>query len=390
MLRGRVLALDGARVQVRDASGECVWTDAGVARPGDWVEVSAKGDLRVLQAFAGQDFPLPSSETARLTARRMAGLRVRAQVLVEVRRYFSEAGFLEIEAPLLVPAPGLEVNIKALKASGGYLITSPEFSMKRLLVGGLERIYAIARCFREEEQGVHHSIEFSMIEWYRSFATLDAIMRDTEILVHRVVSSVSGSDSAMVGGLEVDVRPPWTVMTVQEAFAQWSSIELHGNETGEELAAKLVQAGIDVGGATEWDDLFYLAFVERVQPGLDALRKAVMLVDWPAPLAALARANPDAPQWALRFEAYVGGVELANAFDELTCPVEQRRRFVLEQEQRRSRGLEVYPIDEKFMAALHEGLPPCAGIALGLDRLAMLAAGADTLREVSAFVGDET
>jgi lysyl-tRNA synthetase class 2 len=144
-----------------------------------------------------------------------------------------------------------------------------------------------------------------------------------------------------------------------------------------------------LGTASAWDDLFYLAFLERVQPELDRLDKAIFLVDWPAPLAALARSKPGEPQWALRFEAYVGGVELANAFDELTDPVEQRKRFVGEQEERSERGLAVYPIDEKFMAALEEGLPPCAGIALGVDRLAMLAAGASSLREVSAFVGDE-
>jgi lysyl-tRNA synthetase class 2 len=177
-------------------------------------------------------------------------------------------------------------------------------------------------------------------------------------------------------------------MSVAEACARWCDVSLNGRESAEELADKVRSAGIDIGSASAWDDVFYTAFVERIDRGLAELDRPLFLVDWPMPLAALARRRADTP-WAERFEAYVGGVELANAFAELTDAAEQRRRFEEEQATRRARGFEVYPIDEAFMAALEEGMPESSGIALGVDRLAMLVAGAEHIRQVSAFVGDE-
>ncbi len=386
---GRVIAREAGELRIRSEGREMQVVATSDAQPGDWVAIKDSGAVSIVQRFAGEDFPKPHSETVRLNPGRIRGLENRAAVLAEIRQYFSEEAFLEIEPPTLVSAPGLEVNIKAVEAQGGYLITSPEFSMKRLLAGGFQRIYSMPRCFRSEEEGVHHSIEFTMLEWYRAFDDLSSIMRDTEALVHRVVQRIAKRDTICVGEIAVDVRPPWKRMSIQEAFALWAKVSLAGDESAIALAAKAASAGIDIGSATAWDDIFYVIFLERVQPALEALDTAVFLTDWPAPLAALARTKSDAPQWALRFEAYVGGVELANAFDELTCPTEQRRRFVLEQAERSRRGKAVYPIDENFMAALEEGLPPCAGIALGVDRLAMLASEATQLRDVCAFFGDE-
>ncbi|MCP4449742.1 MAG: EF-P lysine aminoacylase GenX [Myxococcales bacterium] len=389
MRAGRVLARDADQLRIRCEGRSELVAAIGGEGPGDWVQLEDETAPRIVAPFRGVDFPSPSSETARLDPGRITGLRARATVLAEIRRYFSEQQFLEIEAPTMVRAPGLEVNIRAVEAEGGYLITSPEYAMKRLLAGGLQKIFAMPRCFRSEEEGGHHGVEFTMLEWYRSFDTLESIMADTEALVRRTVRAVRGKESVMVGGREVSVASPWKRMRVQDAFAEWAGIELLGDESASTLADKAVAAGVEIGSAHEWDDIFYSIFLQCVQPRLDGLSEAVLLIDWPNPLAALARTKPGKPEWALRFEAYVGGVELANAFDELTDPVEQRRRFEAEQDERRRRGLDVYPIDEKFMAALEEGLPPCAGIALGVDRLAMLAAGATSLRGVSAFVADE-
>lgn len=388
-MRGRVLARDADTLRVRNADGDHRVSPAGSAQPGDWVELVAGVLPKVLRSYVGPAYPAPGCETFRLPARRITGLQIRAKVLAEIRRYFAEQSFLEVEPPTWVRSPGLELHIQAIAAEDGFLITSPEYAMKRLLVGGLERIYATSRCFRAEEEGPQHTLEFTMLEWYRAFAGLEEIQCDTEAIVSRCMQATRGSAHARVGGREIDVAPPWQRITVQEAFARWAGFHLEGDESAQDLRAKLVAAGINPGQASAWDDLFYLAFLERVDPALALETRAIVLCDWPAPLAALARRKPGAPQWALRFEAYIGGIELANAFDELTDAAEQRTRFIDEQTQRRLRGLPVYPIDEKFLAALVEGLPPCAGIALGVDRLAMLAAGADELRDVSAFVKDE-
>lgn len=371
------------------AKGEQWCSPAGSARPGDIVIIRQGATPEVVVDFGGLPYPYSDAEAVRLSTKRVKGLRVRAKILQEIRRYFDEQEFLEIEPPTLVRAPGLEINIKAVKAGQGYLITSPEFAMKRLLAGGLERIFATTRCFRAEEEGKQHSVEFTMLEWYRAWASIDEIIHDTEQLVSRAVSAVRGRASARVDHREVDLTPPWQQLTVAEAFRRWVGFTLIGYESTEALRQKMVGCSIEPGQAQHWDELFYICFVERVMPGLATLNRAVLLVDWPVALAALARCKPKAPEWALRFEAYVGGVELANAFDELTDAREQQSRFEQEQVARRQRGLEVYPIDRRFMAALREGLPPSAGIALGVDRLAMLAAGVDNLRTVSAFVGDE-
>jgi lysyl-tRNA synthetase class 2 len=178
-------------------------------------------------------------------------------------------------------------------------------------------------------------------------------------------------------------------MTVAEAMYDHAGIALRGDESLAELIELVTAAGVDVGRARHWDDVFYCAFVARVEPVLASIDRPILLCDWPAPLAALARRKDGNPAVVERFEAYIGGVELANAFGELTDPNEQRARFVDDLGARRARGLPQYPIDEKLLAALSEGLPPCAGIALGVDRLAMLVLGAASIRDVIAFAADE-
>jgi lysyl-tRNA synthetase class 2 len=176
---------------------------------------------------------------------------------------------------------------------------------------------------------------------------------------------------------------------VREAMQTWAGVRVAGDEPAAALVAEIRAAGIDIADGTAWDDAFFAAFLARVEPRLAALDRPIVLEDWPAPLAALARRRPDDPRTALRFEAYVGGIELANAFGELTDPVEQRARFEHDQATRRSRGRAVYPIDDRLIAALAEGLPPSAGIALGFDRLVMLATGAPVIDDVLTFAADE-
>ncbi|MGN6108151.1 MAG: amino acid--tRNA ligase-related protein, partial [Kofleriaceae bacterium] len=321
-LRGRVLAVDEQVAIVRGERGDARVPAEPAWRAGDLVERS-----HVVRAYDGPPFPGPRTETARLPRARMSALQDRARALAALRAFFAERDFLEVETPLLVPSPGLEIHLEAVPAGGGYLITSPEYQMKRLLAGGFERIYQVCKCFRANERGPHHSSEFTMVEWYRGFADLDAIIDDTEQLVARVVTAVHGQPVARVDGRAIDVAPPWPRMGVREAMRRWAGVEVAGDESAAELGRAVRAAGIALDDAAAWDDAFFAAFLARVEPAIAALDRPLVLEDWPAPLAALARRRTDDPRLALRFEAYVGGLELANAFGELTDPVEQRARF---------------------------------------------------------------
>ena len=394
-MRGRVIAIDrGDREGDRDAGrvfalvrtervDERVVDPPAAWRVGEFVDL-ASGSQLAPERVPTAPYPGPGSEVMRLSRGRLAKLHARARALATVRRFFDERDFLEVETPLLVPSPGLEIHLDAVEAGDGFLITSPEYSMKRLLAAGCERIYQVCKCFRANERGSHHASEFTMIEWYRAYSNIEAIAADTEQLVHAVCGDV-----ARAGDRDIDVRPPWRRIPVRAAMQAWAGVTVIGDESAEQLAREVRKAGIDVADGLAWDDVFFTAFVTRVEPALAALDHSILLEDWPAPLAALARRKQGDPKTALRFEAYVGGVELANAFDELTDPVEQETRFRDEQEMRRVRQRPVYPIDTKLVAALTEGLPPSGGIALGFDRLVMLATGATTIDDVQAFAEHE-
>jgi lysyl-tRNA synthetase class 2 len=229
-----------------------------------------------------------------------------------------------------------------------------------------------------------------MVEWYRAWADLDGIRADTEALVCEVARAVRGEPAVLVaGGRTIAVDAPWLRLTVADAMERWAGIRMRGDESVEMLADLVDAAGIDRGAATAWDDIFFSAFVARVEPELAALDRPVFLDDWPVRLAALARRKPGNPAVVDRFEAYIGGVELANAFGELVDPLEQRARFEDDLATRDARRLPRYPMDERLLAALAEGLPPCAGIALGVDRLMMLVLGAPDIRQVLTFADDE-
>src|SRR5262245_20117500 len=255
-LRGRVLAIDGDVAIVRGERRDARVPARPGWRPGDLVD----GDL-VVRAFGGGDFPGPATEVARLPRRRLASLAARAAALAALRRFFAERDFLEVETPVLVPSPGLEIHLDAVAAGAGYLITSPEYQMKRLLAAGCERIYQVCKCFRAGEHGPHHASEFTMVEWYRAFADLDDIARDTEQLVADVVRAVRDADAdpagpaiARVGGRAIDVTPPWPRMTVREAMRAWAGVEVRGDESAAELVAAVRAAGIAVADGTAWDD----------------------------------------------------------------------------------------------------------------------------------------
>jgi lysyl-tRNA synthetase class 2 len=295
-------------------------------------------------------------------------LAARARGLAAVRAYFEREGFLEVETPLRVPAPGVDLHVDALAAHGGHLITSPELHMKRLLVGGLPRIFQLARSSRSEELGALHEPEFTMLEWYRAFAGAEDVQADTEQLVAAVAIALSGgSFLTLPDGRRIDVTPPFPRITVREAFAEHAGVS-----DAVELALS--------------DEARYFELlVAEVEPGLARESRPLFLCKYPKNQASLARISESDPSTAERFELYVGGVELCNGFDELTDPHEQRRRFLEERALRELSGRPCYPLDERFLSALVEGMPRAAGNALGFDRLLMLALGVSSIADVMAF-----
>jgi elongation factor P--(R)-beta-lysine ligase len=312
----------------------------------------------------------------------LALLEARGRIVRAVRAWFESQGFLEVSTPSRVRSPGQEVHLDALPAGQSegearWLITSPEYHLKRLVASGLPRIFEICKCWRAEELGPHHRTEFTMVEWYRAHAPLEVLAADCEALVGTALRA-AGRDPFALG-----VAPPFARTTVRELFERHAGFSLRGNETPAELRAAAEKAGVGLGAATAWDDIFYQVFLDRIEPALTS-SGPTFVFDWPAPLGALARPHPRDPRVVERFELYAGGLELANAFGELTDPIEQRRRFQEEAGIRASRGKAVYPIDEALLAALPR-LPPTSGIALGLDRLIMLATGAGDISEVQAF-----
>jgi lysyl-tRNA synthetase class 2 len=306
-----------------------------------------------------------------------AALEARAGIRRAVRGWFDGQGFVEVETPARVRSPGQEVHLDAVPAGeGAWLITSPEYHLKKLVAAGLPRVYELARCWRAGESGPHHATEFTMLEWYRAGAPLEALADDCEALVRLAFGAAGRPPSP-------ELEAPFTRTTVRELFADFAGIELLGDEDPATLRAKAEAAGVAVGSATDWDDLFFQVFLDRIEPAL-AAEGPTFVFDWPAPLGALARPHPRDQRLVERFELYAGGLELANAFGELTDPVEQRRRFEEEAAVRRRRGRPVYPIDEALLSALPR-MPPTAGIALGFDRLVMLALGTDQIGDVLAF-----
>ena len=304
-------------------------------------------------------------------------LERRADVIESVRAFFTSRGFLEVETPILVPSPGLDVHLDAFavesESPARYLITSPEYQMKRLLARGdtphRSRIFQLTKVFRRGESGSRHNPEFTMLEWYRSGAngTVAAVMRDTEQLVARITSG-----AVHVAGRTISTRPPFRRLTVAQAFEAFANLN--------------PQQTLDL--ASNDEDSFFRTLVTDVEPALAEQHCAVFLTDYPASQASLARKKPSDPRWAERFELYVAGVELCNGFGELVCPIEQRARLLRDQEVRVERGLPVYPIDERFLSALAH-VPPSGGNALGLDRLAALSCGTAEIAEVVSFMADE-
>ena len=311
-----------------------------------------------------------------------------------VRAWFEADQFVEVEAACLQVSPGNEAHLHGfatdLDGPGGerarlYLHTSPEFACKKLLAAGERRIFDFARVWRNRERGPLHHPEFTLLEWYRAGEPYEALMRDCAALL-ALAAETTGRAVFSFRGRSMDPFAAPERLTVAEAFDRFAGIDLlatvapDGTTDRDGLAAATRGAGIRVAADDVWADVFSRVMVEKVEPNLGQDR-ATILCEYPASEAALARLKPEDPRVAERFELYACGVELANAFAELTDPAEQRRRFMLEMDEKGRVYGERYPLDEDFLEAL-AFMPPACGSALGFDRLAMLATGAERIEQV--------
>lgn len=293
-------------------------------------------------------------------------LQLRANIIQAIRCFFAKNGYLEVETPCRIPAPAPEAHIDAQPSDKWYLHTSPELCMKRLLAAGYPKIFQVCRCFRQDERGSRHLPEMTMLEWYRAGSTYLDMMDQCEALIRFVACQTGFGEFITFQGHKIDLGSPWSKITVAEAFDKFTSTTMKG-------ALK----------KNRFDELMAC----EIEPEL-GVERPVFLFDYPASCGALARLSSDNRSLVERFELYVGGLELCNAFSELTDPVEQKIRFEWEQNRRRFSGKTVYPMPQKFLEALQD-MPEAAGNALGIDRLVMLFADTVKIDNVVAFTPEE-
>ena len=316
--------------------------------------------------------------------------------MAALRAHFDAAGFIEVEPAILQASPGNEAHLHGFAthmigtdavARPAYLHTSPEFAMKKLLAAGEQRIYAFSRVFRNRERGALHAPEFTMLEWYRVGAPYDALMQDcAEILA--LAARTAGAERLEFRGHRCNPLAPPERLSVRDAFQQHAGIDLfaslpadrRGTPDPARLASQAANIGVRVAADDGWSDIFSRILSEKVEPQL-GLGRATLLYEYPVSEAALARVSARDSRVAERFELYACGVELANAFGELTDAAEQRRRFESAMAEKQRVYGHAYPLDEDFLAAL-EHMPEASGAALGFDRLAMLACGAERIEDV--------
>lgn len=320
---------------------------------------------------------------------------VREKVIHIIRKFFLDQGFHEVFTPVMVPVPSIEPNLevfitelttsKGVKRDG-FLIMSPEFSIKKLLAAGVGSCFEITKCFRNaEEVSSLHNPEFTMLEWYRVGADYTDVMTDFENLFHGII----GKDRFLYQGQEYDIKRPWPRISVSEAFNKFAGIDTETLLDENKLLEKGKQKGYNVDTETNWEQMFYQIFFNEIETKIAESRKPAIIYDYPLSQASLSRPKANDPRFAERFEVFLAGVELGNCFSELTDAAIQKSRFEEDLETRKLTGKSVYPIDEDLINALASGLPQVSGIAVGVDRLVMLAADVPSIADTLFFPAKE-
>lgn len=391
VLAGRVVGVSPSELILADALGQC---RVELKHPEEapplfafcQLEVDATEGRFGMLSIVSQEEGGESRESVPSNAsrRRAEGMVAMSHALFSLRGYFLGQDFIEVRTPTLGVCPGLDPGVYSLGkvsrqqanepnesrqgALRSYLMTSPEFYMKRLLTGGMPRIFQVTSSYRAEELGQLHEPEFSLLEWYRSFASAHAVMGDAIQILRGIGAALKRrfpEDTVLAGRVSAAQLEP-RVFTVSEVFARYCQAD----------ASQLAAAD---------PEIYFRCLVEKIEPELALLREPVLLTEYPIEQAALARPCPHDARFAERFELYFQGVELGNGYGELTSATEQRRRFQVELERRAETGAPVYPLDEQFLGALSAGLPPCSGMALGLERIVAQLLGRDSIQSVMAF-----
>ncbi len=373
---GRIVANATGQLMLADAMSTVVLmltTPTEEASVGDLVVVEAmRQGARLVDGSIVErvpySLPSPDSDATRFVLGQAGGhVAARARALTAIRQLFEECAFLEVETPTWTPFPNLDPHLEPHSVRGGYLITSPEHAMKRMLSGGFPRIYQFAACTRDGERGPWHEPQFTLLEWYRAFAGIEDVIGDTETIVAAVADAAGDGMLHAPDGRAIPAGGPYQRVTVDELFAQHAGVD-------------------DAVALAERDEAeFFQLWVDRIEPAIAAFNGPVIVWKYPSCQAALARRDPNDPRVAERFELYVGGVELCNGYGELTDAAEQRARFEEFRALRVGGELEHAPIDEPLLAALEAGMPPSGGNALGVDRLVALARGTAGIEDVQAF-----
>ena len=321
-------------------------------------------------------------------------LYTREKVIDAIRAFFKQDGFLEVDTPLMVKSPGMEPYLEVFETtlidpeSGrvpAYFLTSPEYALKKLLAAGIPKIFQICKSFRNGEgRSPKHNAEFTIMEWYRTHASYEDIMNDCERLCLFITKTLLGSHLFTYQGKTFDFSKPWERMSVSEAFAKYCGIDEDVLLDESKLLAAGRERGFQVNKQTTWEQIYNQFFLNDIDPHL-GVHQPTILYDYPASQASLSRRKQADPRFAERFEFFLAGIEMGNAFSELLDANEQLARFEAEREERRSLGKTLYDIDRDYIHALESGIPPTGGIAVGIDRLCMFFANTADIQDVLTF-----
>jgi len=345
--------------------------------PGGKMRGIVDQELRYRQRY----LDLMSNPETRLTVRR------RSQIVAAIRRFMDARGFMEVETPVLQSEAGGAAArpFKTFYTSldeERFLRISLELHLKRLLVGGFEKVYELGRIFRNEGLDTRHNPEFTMMESYEAYVDYRHVAAMTEELVSCVAAEVLGTLNLPHGEISIDLTPPWRRLTMRDALIEHAGIDFEHYRDEEKLRGWMHAQGIHAAPDLGWGKLIDEVFSQTVQPHL---QQPVFLIDYPVELSPLAKRKPDDPSLVERFEAFVGGYELANAYTELNDPIDQRSRLVRQLAERARGDNETETVDEDFLTALEYGMPPAGGLGVGIDRLVMLLLDEPSIKEIIIF-----